>query len=394
MSDLFSIQLDLSSWMRGPYSGVGRSAVLAAMAIQENLKSDPSQRLHLPSFMQRSVTQEVRREFRRTMLRIEPLNPWQQIFGAKKSLYHSFEHSIPPLLRSKRVITLHDCWTLRKNLWQSETFQSRQRPRLMRALRRSHQILVPTRATLEALESIDSSLAEKARIATWGPTLDVSNSLLAAQTTITPMRTVMKDISPHFEENHSADGTQHEFEKIKNSGAPYVLYVANIENRKNHTILLKALKKIHGITLVLAGDFGWGHENILPQIEELKTYGRKVHLFRKLEEDRLIWLYKNCMALVSSSFEEGFGLPVLEAMSLAKPVLLSRIAAHEEVAADAAIYFDPNLGLSELCELLMALRDDSYFARELSDRSLKRAEKFSWTSYAQKVREVYLEALQ
>lgn len=125
---------------------------------------------------------------------------------------------------------------------------------------------------------------------------------------------------------------------------PYFLSVGTIEARKNTAGMVEAFARARsrGVTadLVLAGRPGHRSEETFHRIAQpdLRDCVRVMSGCSDREIDRL---YKNARALLFPSFEEGFGLPILEAMSAGIPVLTSNCSAMPEVAGDAALLVDP-----------------------------------------------------
>jgi len=92
------------------------------------------------------------------------------------------------------------------------------------------------------------------------------------------------------------------------------------------------------------------------------------------------------------SLHEGFGLPVLEAMACGTPVACSRIPVLEEVAEDAAAYFDP-WSVEDIALAVGALLDDRDLAAKLVERGRARAQEFTWAKAARETLAVYRQAL-
>jgi alpha-1,3-rhamnosyl/mannosyltransferase len=96
---------------------------------------------------------------------------------------------------------------------------------------------------------------------------------------------------------------------------------------------------------------------------------------------------------VFASINEGFGLPVLEAMRRGVPVACSRASALPEVAGDAALYFDP-YSVHEIGDAVRELLSDSELARRLATRGLERERTFTWEATASRTLETYSRAWQ
>ena len=95
----------------------------------------------------------------------------------------------------------------------------------------------------------------------------------------------------------------------------------------------------------------------------------------------LVHFYNAAELLVLPSYNEGFGLPALEAMSCGLPVVASQAGALPEVVGDAGLFFNP-YAPEELKECLQELLNDKRFCEKLGNRGLCRARKFSWENSA------------
>lgn len=102
----------------------------------------------------------------------------------------------------------------------------------------------------------------------------------------------------------------------------------------------------------------------------------------------LVKIYNLATLYVQPSFYEGFGLPILEAMSCGCPVLSSNQGSLPEVGSQAAAYFDPN-STGDLELKLTKLISNKNKLQELSIKGLKQAEKFSWQKTALETKKVY-----
>jgi glycosyltransferase involved in cell wall biosynthesis len=162
---------------------------------------------------------------------------------------------------------------------------------------------------------------------------------------------------------------------------PYVLYVGTTNPRKNLSRLLDAFAAARRRAdlphaLVLVGDPGFAHGAVLAQIERLGLRDA-VLLPGFTEEDDMPAIYAAADLLAFPSLYEGFGLPVLEAMSAGCPVLTSPVSSLPEVAGDAAILADPTSVEEIAAGLERGLTDRDLRAR-LVERGLVRAAGFSW----------------
>ena len=166
-------------------------------------------------------------------------------------------------------------------------------------------------------------------------------------------------------------------------GPPYLLYVGNVKPNKNLGRLLEAFARIQNQIphrLILAGKmrgFGTDDDAVL---KRAARFGDRVLFTGEIPDSELIALYAGAAALVMPSLYEGFGLPLLEAMHLGCPVLSSSAASLPEVAAEAALYFDPRNPQSIADCLLRVL--DAPLMQTLRTAGLARSARFSYARCA------------
>lgn len=173
---------------------------------------------------------------------------------------------------------------------------------------------------------------------------------------------------------------------------PFLLFVSTIEPRKNIANLVKAfnqLKSRYGIEhdLLLVGKKGWHYEPIFEEIAR-SPWHNNIHHLNYLSAIQVQALYSHADVFVYPSFYEGFGLPVLEAMTLGAPVVTSNVSSLPEVAGDAALYADPHAPC-ELAEQIWRLIDSSLLRQELIARGHAQAAQFSWHRTAEETLKAY-----
>lgn len=173
---------------------------------------------------------------------------------------------------------------------------------------------------------------------------------------------------------------------------PYLLFVSTIEPRKNICNLVKAFNQLKSERridhdLLLVGKKGWHYEPIFDEIER-SPWAKHIHHLNYLSEDHVRILYRHADVFVYPSFYEGFGLPVLEAMTLGAPVVTSNSSSLPEVGGDAALYADPTEP-EAIAEQIWRLIDDRALRQQLIGRGRARSAQFSWHSTAEKTLEAY-----
>jgi len=169
--------------------------------------------------------------------------------------------------------------------------------------------------------------------------------------------------------------------------ARYVLCVGTIEPRKDHLTLLRAIESSPGFPLlVLVGGEGWRCRHIVAQIRRLQESGRVRYLGR-VDDEWLPSLYSAAALSVYPSLYEGFGLPVLEAMSCGCPVLCSHSSSLPEVGGDAAFYFRAG-DREDLTHKLRELLGDDQRLLAMSTAGMARARTFSFRRAAEEILDI------
>ena len=166
--------------------------------------------------------------------------------------------------------------------------------------------------------------------------------------------------------------------------SPYILFVGTLEPRKNLISLLAAWQMMTdeqraGMHLLVVGSPGWMMEHRLKPYRHLD---QSVCFTGFVSDDELGDLIRGALLLAYPSLYEGFGLPVIEAMSLGVPVLTSSVGATQEVAKDAAWLVDPT-SVDQIRGGLIRLVSDDALRQRLMVRGRERAGEFSWSKTAQ-----------
>ncbi len=166
---------------------------------------------------------------------------------------------------------------------------------------------------------------------------------------------------------------------------PYILTVGTLEPRKNLKYSLQAYANLvhqRGCDhqLYLIGGQGWGGD-IRQLIKDLKLEGR-VSVLGRLSDKELCQWYAHADIFLMPSLYEGFGLPLIEAMSFGVPVITSNISSMPEVAGDGGILVDP-LSVDDIKAAIHKLCSDADLRNVLSVKAKARAEQFSWEKTAE-----------
>lgn len=174
----------------------------------------------------------------------------------------------------------------------------------------------------------------------------------------------------------------------------YFLFVGTIQPRKNIGLLIKSyaklIKKLNfkGPDLVLAGSKGWLSDRLYKLPDQLKLGSKKVKFIGWVSDSDLPSLYSGALAFVYPSLYEGFGLPILEAMSCGCPVLASNSASIPEITGNAAILSDPNDD-SQLASNMEKILKNDKLKDSLIRLGFKQIKKFNWEISAEQTLKIF-----
>jgi glycosyltransferase involved in cell wall biosynthesis len=285
---------------------------------------------------------------------------WEQVFLPKLlsrkgiSLLHSPNYSIPVLAACRKVCTIHDLTSLnfpgRRKFWHGAYFRK----------------MISVSAHFADFIIADSNSTRDDMIRHFP---DVRSKI----------RTVYPSCRPIF-------GLEKETQSEQTSALPglesdYFLFVSTIEPSKNLERLIDAFEIFKTRTgartrLAIVGKMGWNYRETIAKIEK-SPVTQDIKLLGYQDNQTLIALYRNALALIYPSLYEGFGIPPLEAMSVNTPVLASSASSIPEVVGDAALLFDPK-DTNEIAHRMLQVYEDKELRKRLSDLGAQRARLFSW----------------
>ena len=171
-----------------------------------------------------------------------------------------------------------------------------------------------------------------------------------------------------------------------------ILHVGAIQHRKNLVRLIEAFERTGpGWRLALAGSFGFGSEQILHRIE-CSPRRQDVQVLGYVSQTQLDDLYARAAVFAFPSLDEGFGMPILDAMAAGVPVLASNRSATAEVSGDAALLVAPE-DTGSIVEALHRLTTEEPLREEFVVRGLERAALFTWEKAVEATWAVYGELL-
>ena len=295
--------------------------------------------------------------------------PVERFTGLDFDVVHSSHPLLLPARRAAQVITIHDLHFL-AHPERTHAEMRRDYPDLVRAhAHRAARIIVPSQFTAAEVERLLGVAAERIAICPpgapdWPAPPPTAGAALGGAPRAAP----------------SSDG--------------YILFFSTLEPRKNVGGLLDAYERLLGRKavpdLVLAGR---ATEEARPWLERLARppLAGHVRYIGYVEPADRQALYSGARLLVMPSFEEGFGIPVLEAMTLGVPVVASHRGSLPEVLGDAGPLVNPDEP-DEIAGAMARVLGDEVYAAACTAKGVLRARQFNWQHTARLVYAVYQQA--
>jgi glycosyltransferase involved in cell wall biosynthesis len=179
---------------------------------------------------------------------------------------------------------------------------------------------------------------------------------------------------------------------VSGPSGPFLFTIGDVTAKKNFHVLFGLLERLPNYQLVIAGRKQSAYAHFLDQEVVRRGLTRRVFLPGEVSDAERQWLYEHCEAFLFPSITEGFGLPVIEAMSFGKPVFITRGTSLPEVGGEVANYWDdfqPDRMLEGFQAGLERVRGDARFA----EKSRRHAAQFSWSRAAAEYVAYYHELL-
>lgn len=186
------------------------------------------------------------------------------------------------------------------------------------------------------------------------------------------------------------------FKKLDIAKKEQLLYVGSLNERKNFTGVIEAFKLLNTdrYRLVVVGNFSSSFALTADSkavLDEVKN-NPHIDLKQSVDNSELVKIYNESKLFVFPSFYEGFGLPLLEAMSCGTPVITSNTTSLPEVGGSAAIYCNPS-SPEEIRDKIELVLSSTKVQQSLIKRGLKRAQELSWRRSALRHQEVFTDLL-
>jgi glycosyltransferase involved in cell wall biosynthesis len=284
-------------------------------------------------------------------------------------LLHEPHYVLPPAIRCRSVVTIHDCIHL--------MFPQYLPGRLAYVYAKASM----WSATRKADRVLTVSEASKRDILRF---FDISPEKVAV---------IYNAIDERFlagPDTHRMDLTRQRYQLDH----PFVLYVGNIKPHKNIERLVEAFAMARRsgpdhLKLIIIGD-ELSKYPVLRQSVHRHKLDKHVRFLGFQPQETLAAFYRLARAFVFPSLYEGFGLPPLEAMACGTPVVTSNVSSLPEVAGDAALLVDPYDAEAIAAGLVRAVTDEA-LRTDLIARGLARAHEFSWKQSVGRIHQIYMD---
>jgi glycosyltransferase involved in cell wall biosynthesis len=273
-------------------------------------------------------------------------------------------HVLPPFRPEKSVVTIHDVGFHRLPKFYKDVQIRYHETSTRRIVKSDARIIAPSEFT--GRELVDAYHADPSRIA------------------ITPLGIDHEAYKPVTDPYH-VEAVLSKYHVPR----PYVLFIGRLEAKKNVTGLVKAFnrfKELRGLgdptSLILAGPQGYRYDEIKREIAA-SPHKDRIHEIGYVDEKDKPALLSGAAAYCQVTWYEGFGIPALEAMACACPVIASDGTSLPEVIGEGNGIFVPPDGTENFARALIRLSDDRAYADELRRRGVDRARQFTWEKTAE-----------
>lgn len=284
-----------------------------------------------------------------------------ELFIGSMDVFHAWDYLQPPARKARIVTTIHDLTAIKFPMYHHQSTVAAQAHRLRWVRKEAAAIITDSQATkvdIIELLKIDE--------------LKIHVIPLAAATRYHEFQNLDEKLRLA-----EIDRVKYKYRLV----LPYLLAVGTLEPRKNlrrvrDAFIRLPVEKLGIAQLAIAGPIGWGLD--LEAADNIILLGR-------VGEDDLPALYAGAETLIYPSLSEGFGLPVLEAMTVGCPVVTSQRGSLKEVAGAAAVLVDPESEEAIEMGIELALENKS----KLRAAGLRQTARFSWQRAAQETLAVY-----
>lgn len=338
------IALDATYSTGRDLSGVGVYSRQLLHALASEFPDTTFDWAYRPHRFLRSFGEPLPRNARRRLL--------TDLWPVRATVFHGLNQRLPKKVAGPAVTTFHDLFVMTAE-YSTPEFRARFTEQARDAAARSDLIICVSNFTASQVESLLGVPAARLRVVHHGATPPIG--------------------------------------RVETRRELVILSVGALQKRKNTRRLVQAFEQTPaGWRLVLAGARGYGAAAIHERIERSPRRA-DIELTGYVSQTELEKLYSRASIFAFPSLDEGFGLPVLDAMLRGLPVVASRSSALEEVAGKAALTVSDPTDTAEIAAALNRLIESERLRDVLADEGRRHAESFSWEKAARETWAVYKE---
>lgn len=291
-------------------------------------------------------------------LREQVAVPWK---CRKSELLHVPHYNVPLVWNKKLVVTIHDLIHLENPARRAASLYAR--PMLKAATKKADAIIAVSRSAKARLIDQLGVPDEKVHV-------------------------IYNGVDPSFRPGDKMEARR-ELEELLAPGK-MLLAVSNIRPHKNLRNLIQAFE-IASSALPSVWKLLLVAEGVERLVQQAKNRD-KILVRDRISEEQLRLLYRAADAFIMPSLNEGFGLPIIEAMASGVPVLCSDIDVFREVAAENAVYFDPR-SVPDMARTMVEVLNSTQRLQPLAERGVNHASAFTWDVCGREHAEVYQSVL-
>jgi glycosyltransferase involved in cell wall biosynthesis len=294
-----------------------------------------------------------------------PLALWRE--GV--TLFHAPHYVLPPLVRSRSVVTIHDCIHLMfPQYLPSRLALQYARTSISLAAKRAARVMTVSESSKRDILRFVDTPADK---------IDVIYNAYDERFTVEPREEDVVRVRERYQLHDE-----------------FVLYAGNVKPHKNLERLIEAFdlvrkRGLDHLRLVMIGDDISKYTALRRAVHQHQLHNY-VRFLGYMPEETLAVMYRLAGVFVFPSLYEGFGLPPLEAMASGTPVVTSNVSSLPEVAADAAVLVDP-YDAHAIADGIYQVLSDETLRRDLRKKGVARAGQFSWETSVRRVHKIYMQ---
>ncbi len=335
--------------LKNPNSGLGQFCINIGEQFQKLERDNLELDFYLPALQKSTFGENINFVKHTPLHKLFPLN------SSEYDVWHCLQqdsHYLPRNKKTKLILTIHDLNFLEKYKG------SKQKSKL-----KSLQKRVDRASAITVISKFTEMIVRE--------NLELNNKPVHVITNGNSLKVIEDSTKPSFVD----------FPK-------FIFSIGIISPKKNFHTLLSLLQDDKELHLIIAGNNNSDYAHQLVKTAGQMNVSQQLHLPGIINNNDKYWLYQNCKAFVLPSLTEGFGLPVVEAMSLGKPVFLSNLSSLPEIGGQEAYYWKHFEPQHMIDVFINGIKD---FNSEKAKRSIEWASQFSWENAAKAYLKLYTE---